>query len=290
MTKGDLIELSETGKGPLCVIKKKKPEMKGIFMKFMIKSPDIAIVKWENHKHSSSIHKDFIKAHNPFEIPAGGWRSLYVNLNNMKKDKPLYLFLSAFFAIIWGVYFFLIDKNYSNKLPHILLVIALILFLFGFIKGEDEIIVLEKKERQHYPIIGNTYHIFIGEMHKVIAITKHSETGETLVVHRSLEFNTYHATALALFNSGPIDKSKLVHEEKEKSTEYVSYPKMDKLYRHFKGGTYKTIAMLHHTVTNELMVLYKSVEFKSYHTRPLDSWNNPVNDLNHKRFILNKNE
>jgi len=68
----------------------------------------------------------------------------------------------------------------------------------------------------------------------------------------------------------------------------ITYPKINKLYKHYKGGTYRVLFMTKHTTTDELLVIYQSQEFGSYHARPLEEWFHNVNKENDKlvyRFI-----
>ena len=51
------------------------------------------------------------------------------------------------------------------------------------------------------------------------------------------------------------------------------YPTLNGLYKHYKGGTYKVMNLAKHTETDEILVIYQSIEFGSYHARPLTSWN-----------------
>jgi hypothetical protein len=59
--------------------------------------------------------------------------------------------------------------------------------------------------------------------------------------------------------------------DKEKPM-YKRYPEMDRLFDHYKGGIYKTLFMVKHSETNEDLVLYKSLQYRSLHARPLSSW------------------
>jgi hypothetical protein len=55
-----------------------------------------------------------------------------------------------------------------------------------------------------------------------------------------------------------------------------------KLYRHYKGGIYEVMHLAKHTETDEILVIYRSAQFGTYYARPLDNWNEPVN--NNPRF------
>lgn len=48
------------------------------------------------------------------------------------------------------------------------------------------------------------------------------------------------------------------------------------VYRHWKGGRYKVMALATHTETGEEMVVYKPVETAEVYVRPLGSWLEPV--------------
>ena len=58
--------------------------------------------------------------------------------------------------------------------------------------------------------------------------------------------------------------------------EIVEYPKINGLYKHYKGGEYVVFSMATHTETEEKMVLYKSILFGSIYARPLSVWNEKV--------------
>lgn len=51
-----------------------------------------------------------------------------------------------------------------------------------------------------------------------------------------------------------------------------TYPVINGVYRHYKGGIYKVLFLSKHTETEEVMVNCKSLLFGSYHSRPLDKW------------------
>ena len=50
------------------------------------------------------------------------------------------------------------------------------------------------------------------------------------------------------------------------------YPQPGELWRHYKGGIYKIVAMCNHTDTDEILVIYKSVSFGGFHARPYSEW------------------
>lgn len=49
-------------------------------------------------------------------------------------------------------------------------------------------------------------------------------------------------------------------------------PLPNEFYRHYKGGTYQVISLANHTETDEVMVVYKSINFGTIYVRPLTSW------------------
>ena len=57
------------------------------------------------------------------------------------------------------------------------------------------------------------------------------------------------------------------------SGEKKSYPTPGYRYRHYKGGLYDVLFLSEHSETEEALVNYQSVQFGSYYSRPLDSWN-----------------
>lgn len=57
----------------------------------------------------------------------------------------------------------------------------------------------------------------------------------------------------------------------------INYPKVGRFYKHYKGGTYKVLFLSNHTETGEILVNYQSLEYGSYHSRPLDQWFDNVN-------------
>lgn len=52
-----------------------------------------------------------------------------------------------------------------------------------------------------------------------------------------------------------------------------NYPIIRKEYTHYKGGKYKVLFLSTHSETDEVLVNYQSLIFGSYHSRPLESWN-----------------
>lgn len=58
----------------------------------------------------------------------------------------------------------------------------------------------------------------------------------------------------------------------------INYPKVGRFYKHYKGGTYRVLFLSKHTETGEVLVNYQSLEYGSYHSRPLDIFFDNVND------------
>jgi hypothetical protein len=56
----------------------------------------------------------------------------------------------------------------------------------------------------------------------------------------------------------------------------VNYPEPGWRYRHYKGGLYEFLFMSTHTETGEPMVVYRSLLFGTYFSRPLSTWNSPA--------------
>lgn len=52
----------------------------------------------------------------------------------------------------------------------------------------------------------------------------------------------------------------------------VEYPEMGKLYKHYKGGTYKVLTLAKHSETQEELVVYKNLGYGSIAARPLSMW------------------
>ena len=51
-----------------------------------------------------------------------------------------------------------------------------------------------------------------------------------------------------------------------------TYPQFNRIYQHYKGGTYEVLHLAKNTVNDEITVVYQSQEFGSYYTRPLSQW------------------
>tara|TARA_B000000477_G_scaffold95990_1_gene83316 strand:- start:322 stop:546 length:225 start_codon:yes stop_codon:yes gene_type:complete len=64
------------------------------------------------------------------------------------------------------------------------------------------------------------------------------------------------------------------------------YPLLNRIYQHYKGGTYKVLHLAKNTTNDEITVVYQSQEFGSYYTRPLSEWFDDIEKENCKRFCL----
>lgn len=56
-----------------------------------------------------------------------------------------------------------------------------------------------------YPEIGKVYKHYKGGEYEVITMAKHTETGEDMVVYKSLIFGTVYTRPLSIWNEGVID-------------------------------------------------------------------------------------
>lgn len=63
-----------------------------------------------------------------------------------------------------------------------------------------------------------------------------------------------------------------------------NYPSIGSRYQHYKGGIYLILQLCKHTETGEDMVFYQSEHFGSFYVRPLDSFNELVDNI--PRFDL----
>ena len=45
-----------------------------------------------------------------------------------------------------------------------------------------------------------------------------------------------------------------------------------KIYKHYKGGLYEVILLAKHTEEDDMLVIYKSIQFGTHYARPLSSW------------------
>ena len=61
-------------------------------------------------------------------------------------------------------------------------------------------------------------------------------------------------------------------------------PLPNEFYRHYKGGTYQVISLANHTETDEIMVVYKSINFGTIYVRPLTSWISKTDKIGVERF------
>ena len=50
----------------------------------------------------------------------------------------------------------------------------------------------------------------------------------------------------------------------------------NKLYKHFKGGSYQVINIAKHTETGDMLVIYKEVSKDIIYARPYDMFNSKV--------------
>lgn len=65
----------------------------------------------------------------------------------------------------------------------------------------------------------------------------------------------------------------------------MKYPLPNQIYKHYKGGTYQVISLATHTEQNQILVIYKSLNFGSVYARPIEEWNKLTED-GRKRFEL----
>lgn len=114
------------------------------------------------------------------------------------------------------------------------------------------------------PKPGEKYRHFKGNIYKVLAIAKHTETEEELVVYQSLENNNdVYARPVAMFTS-KVDKEKYPSVEQEyrferyESTEDGEELNIDPMVLEFlEADTYEEklniLAGLHHRITNDMI-------------------------------------
>lgn len=57
-----------------------------------------------------------------------------------------------------------------------------------------------------------------------------------------------------------------------------------KIYKHYKGGLYEVLLLAKHTEEDDMLVIYKSVQFGTHYARPLSSWCEPL--VPYPRFFL----
>lgn len=65
-----------------------------------------------------------------------------------------------------------------------------------------------------------------------------------------------------------------------------NYPIPNAQYLHYKGGRYKVLFLSRHTETGEVLVNYQSLIFGSYHSRPLTSWNEKLENSGERYKLL----
>lgn len=58
------------------------------------------------------------------------------------------------------------------------------------------------------------------------------------------------------------------------------------IYRHYKGNTYKIIAIAKHSESTEEMIVYQSTKDSQVWVRPSSMWNNIIDDAGTLRFTL----
>jgi len=54
-------------------------------------------------------------------------------------------------------------------------------------------------------------------------------------------------------------------------------PVPGKLYKHYKGGLYEVLLLAKHSENDEMLVIYRSVQFGTHYARPISSWQESVN-------------
>ena len=57
-------------------------------------------------------------------------------------------------------------------------------------------------------------------------------------------------------------------------------------YKHYKGNLYKIIALAKHSETLEDMIIYQSIKDGAVWARPMNMWNDEVDDKKTLRFTL----
>ncbi len=62
--------------------------------------------------------------------------------------------------------------------------------------------------------------------------------------------------------------------------------KTGNIYRHYKGNTYKIIALARHSETGEDMIVYQNVDKGDIWVRPKSMWNEVINNQGVLRFTL----
>lgn len=59
-----------------------------------------------------------------------------------------------------------------------------------------------------------------------------------------------------------------------------------KVYEHYKGNSYKVIAIAKHSETTDEMVVYQSIKDGQVWVRPLSMWNDIVDEKGTLRFTI----
>ena len=59
-----------------------------------------------------------------------------------------------------------------------------------------------------------------------------------------------------------------------------------KTYKHFKGNLYNVVGFAKHSETLDDMVIYQSLKNNTIWVRPLEMWNDVVDDKGTHRFTL----
>ncbi len=54
------------------------------------------------------------------------------------------------------------------------------------------------------------------------------------------------------------------------------YPEINAVYDHYKGGSYRILFLSKYSVDDQILVNYQSLEFGTYHSRPLKEFSDKV--------------
>lgn len=76
---------------------------------------------------------------------------------------------------------------------------------------------MKSKEWVEYPKVGAQYHHYKGGLYEVLSLATHTETRETMVVYRSINFGTVFVRPLSVWDS-PVDNQPEVKRFKEAGT------------------------------------------------------------------------
>lgn len=49
-------------------------------------------------------------------------------------------------------------------------------------------------------------------------------------------------------------------------------PVPGKIYKHYKGGLYEVLLLAKHTEEDNMLVIYKSIQFGTHYARPISIW------------------